>query len=226
MSVNPRKENQKRLKIVKSFFKHIEAPQLLRRTSLTFQLTGGVEALVSQKPAPGEMPPLVKLCKHAATELVDDRVHRLLRSMGAGDDPALDVAAAVTTLLAVAMELEIRNRQFHNYPAKLCRMCVMWFLHGDLRAARSFLSEAVEQLDVGVGLPSQEFAWKQGSETAAAAWMLSGPVKGVLNKLATIMLSNSLEAERRAAQTKKWEGSDLTHIATASRSAISARHLR
>ena len=52
-SVKPRKENQKRLRNVKAFFEHTEAPQTLRRTSLAFQLTGGVEAMVSEIPAAG-----------------------------------------------------------------------------------------------------------------------------------------------------------------------------
>ena len=68
--VKPRKENQKRLGNVLLFFKHPEAPQALRRISLTFQLTGGVEAMVSEMqaircviPAAGKTPPLVRLCR-------------------------------------------------------------------------------------------------------------------------------------------------------------------
>ena len=41
--VKPRKENQKRLKNVHDFFRHPEAGQTLRRTSLALQLTSRVE---------------------------------------------------------------------------------------------------------------------------------------------------------------------------------------
>ena len=48
----------------------------------------------------------------------------------------------------------------------------------------------------------------------------------MLNKLAETMLANSLPAERRHAEVKMWEASKLTHIATASRNAITMRFLR
>ena len=46
-SVIPRKENQKRIKRIHAFFKHEDAQQTLRRASLNFQLTGGVEAMLA-----------------------------------------------------------------------------------------------------------------------------------------------------------------------------------
>ena len=48
----------------------------------------------------------------------------------------------------------------------------------------------------------------------------------MFDKLAEVLLSNSLEAERHHAQVKQWEGSKLTHIATASRNKIARRYLR
>ena len=42
---------------------NVGAMQLCKRTALAFQLTGGVEALVSTKPVPNEEPPIVRLCK-------------------------------------------------------------------------------------------------------------------------------------------------------------------
>ena len=47
----------------------------------------------------------------------------------------------------------------------------------------------------------------------------------MLNKSAEIMLANSLPAERRHAEVQMWEASKLTHIATASRNAITMRFL-
>ena len=81
--VKPRKESQKRLKNVHAFFKHAEADQLLRRTSLSFQLTGGVEALVSTLPKAGEPPPMVRLCRNEATTLVQDRLRKILVGIAA-----------------------------------------------------------------------------------------------------------------------------------------------
>ena len=90
----------------------------------------------------------------------------------------------------------------------------------------AFLCTSPWKLDVGAGLPLHALAWERGSESAACIWLLSHPVQDMIDRLAEIMLANSLEAERRHAQVNKLEGSKLTHIATASRNAISMRFLR
>ena len=46
---NVRQTTQKRLKIIQNFFKNQHAPQLLRRTSLGLQITGGVVAMTCKK---------------------------------------------------------------------------------------------------------------------------------------------------------------------------------
>ena len=51
-----REESRKRVQRVLAFFKHEEATQCLRRTALCFQLTGGVEALVTESKKPNEPP--------------------------------------------------------------------------------------------------------------------------------------------------------------------------
>ena len=70
----PREENRKRMENVHAFFKKEEAWQLLRRVSIGFQLTGGVEALVSRVPAENcsaaTPPPIVRLCRGEADTLV------------------------------------------------------------------------------------------------------------------------------------------------------------
>ena len=58
-----RQENQKRLKIVMKFFNHVEALPLLQRVSLTFQLTGTVDAMVSTSLAADKPPPMVRFCR-------------------------------------------------------------------------------------------------------------------------------------------------------------------
>ena len=75
--VKPRAENKKRLDLVQKFFRHTEAVQLLKRNCLTFQLTGGLEAILSEVPTEGRIPPVVRLSKGEATELLKVRIPRL-----------------------------------------------------------------------------------------------------------------------------------------------------
>ena len=53
--------------------------------------------------------------------------------------------------------------------------------------------------------------------------MSSAPVQECLEQIANELLTNSLDAERRAAQVKRWESANFTHIATASLNNICAR---
>ena len=87
----------------------------------------------------------------------------------------------------------------------------------------TFLHIHEDRLDVGCGLQIHRRAWGSGSEMLATLWLKSAPVQEMLDRLVEILLTNSLEAERRHAQIKKWEGSKLTHISTASRNAIATR---
>ena len=87
----------------------------------------------------------------------------------------------------------------------------------------TFLHIHEDRLDVGCGLQIHRRAWECGSEMLATRWLKSAPVQEMLDRLVEILLTNSLEAERRHAQIKKWEGSKLTHISTASRNAIATR---
>ena len=102
----PRKENQKRINSVINFYGHRESYQTLATGCITFQLTGGIEAVVSEVPkdredkygdeAPDayEPPPLVRLCHGEAEDIINARLQRIIASMAAGDDPQLDVGAA------------------------------------------------------------------------------------------------------------------------------------
>ena len=117
--IQPRKENLKRLTSVQNCFGHSEASQTLRRISLTFQLTGGVEALLSEEPAEGKPPPAVRLCNKAAVNIVHDRLRRIMGSIAAGDDPELDIGGATGTLVATSMELILRLRRYTEYPFAL-----------------------------------------------------------------------------------------------------------
>ena len=91
LKTTAREANQKRLTIVMKFFRHEEALHLLQRVSLSFQLTGKVEAMVSTSPAANKPPPMVRLCRGEAATLVKDQLQRILRSIASSDDPTLDI---------------------------------------------------------------------------------------------------------------------------------------
>ena len=115
VSAVPREENQKRLINVQAFFRHEDAYQLLARTCLAFQLTGGVEALVSTNPAEdcdaSRPPPVIRLLKGEADTIVKLRLQKIIRCIAASDDPALDIGAATGVSLATAMELTVRLKR-------------------------------------------------------------------------------------------------------------------
>ena len=133
--------------------------------------------------------------------------------------------AATGVLLAVSMELSIRMRRFQEYPFALCLLSNKYFPAENIKHISAFPNTSYDRLDVGCGLQVHQRAWECGTESAAILWLLSDPVQAMLDRLVEILLTNSLEAERRHAQIKKWEGSKLTHIATASRNAIVKRYL-
>ena len=179
-STKPRKEGKKRLRLVNACFQHDEASQLLRRTCLTFQLTGGVEALVSEVPQADRPPLMVRLCQGEATTRVRDRLRDILVSIAASDDPSLNIGASVSTLLSVGMELVVRMRQFVGYPAALCRMSKQWFPHGAVNSVHAFLATDPKDLDVGASLQLHTCAWECGSELTAASRLLNKPVQQLL----------------------------------------------
>ena len=150
--VKPRKESQKRMTSVQNFFKHAEAAQTLRRTAISFQLTAGVEALVSEVPKEGQPPPIVRLCKNAAVNIAEDRLRRIVGSMATSDDPDLDIGAATGVLLAVSMELIIRMRRFKEYPFALCLLSNKYFPVEETTHIHLFLHTPRDRLDVGCGL--------------------------------------------------------------------------
>ena len=69
----PRKEGQKRLRKVHEFFGDSACDQALRRASLIFQLTGGVEARMSKNPKVGD-----ETVTPAVVAVVNEEVHRLV----------------------------------------------------------------------------------------------------------------------------------------------------
>lgn len=173
------------------------------------------------------LPPLVvRLCNNAAVQVVHDRMRNIARSLAAYDDPELDIGPATGTLVATSMELILRLARFKDYPFALCLMSNIYLPVEKLNNIRAFLNVVPEQLDIGCGLIIHNRAWEEVDEAAATRWLLSAPVQAMLDRLVEVLLTTSLEVERRHAQIKKWEGSKLVHIANASRNAIATRFLR
>ena len=229
-SVNPREENQKRLNNVHEFFRHGDAYQLLARVCLSFQLTGGVEALVSRVPAEecdaSRPPPVIRLLKGEADTVVKSRLRSIIRHIAASADPALDVGAATGVALATAMELTVRLKRFRGYPAALCKMSKTYFWHESMSNCHAFLNMNPDELDVGTGLQVFKLARRDRTELKAAIWLQSRPLQELFDRLAEMLLANSLSVERKHADCKQWEGSVLSHLGSASRDAIATRYLK
>ena len=151
---------------VLAFFKHSEATQCLRRTALCFQLTGGVEALVTASRKPTEPPIAVRLVKGAADHVVRDRLSRLLGAMPL--DPSLELAAATGAVLATGADLVIRMGQFKEHPSRVVNMSMRWFPESFPTNCSLFLWADAGELDVGFGLVLQRLAW-QGRAAPRAA---------------------------------------------------------
>ena len=212
--IKPRAENQKRLNAVLGFFQHPEAPGTLRRTCLAFQLTGGVEAIVSANPSTGDTPTIVRLARRETTECVEQRCRHIFAHMAG--DPVLERAPAVNVVLTTAMDLALRVQSFLGYPIALIRMSKRWFPATYLRAVHAFLQEPVDRLDVGTGAQLRALAWSHGTELAACAWLVGTSVQNLVDTLCELTFATSLAVERAHSEVKKWEASKLTHIATAS----------
>ena len=221
-TMKPQEENQKRLKLLQGFFSSPEAKQALRRASLVLQLTGGVEALSSAKvKEAGDPPRIVSFVRGEAHKLVDHRLRHLLITMH--KDPLLKPAPALSVLVATSADLILRFNKLKEYPFVLCLMSKRWFRTTYLHAILAFLQEEPDKLDVGVSMQLRDIAYQGRNQAQALNWLQSDPVQEFLNQIADQLLVHSLDAERKAAQTKRWESTKVTHIATASLNNISVR---
>ena len=159
--------------------------------------------------------------KGEAHDLIEQRLRRLFILMS--NDPLLQVGPATSNLLGVAADLILRFNKLLEYPFALCCLCRRWFPTTFLRSIMKFLHADAKRLDVGVGAQLRDIALDQRDESQALAWMSSVPVQEFLELISHELFLHSLEVERRAAQVKQWEGSKVTHIATASCNNICVR---
>ena len=169
--------NVKRLRKVQKFFKDHAGLQALRRASLAFQLTGGVEGFMARK-SRGDVPAVVALVKGEVHQIVIQRLQRIIGALHL--DPHLDLAAALGVLLACASDLLLRLDTYRRFPFKLCLMCRVWSQRQSRtevdpykRACVEFIRADPAILDVGCSLPLQELAVGKGDEMASVRWLTS-----------------------------------------------------
>ena len=141
-------------------------------------------------------------------------------------DGDLDVGAAAGALLGAAVDLIVRFDIFKTYPFQLCYLCRAWFPQTYTTHILRLLQGPPGRLDVGVTLQLYSLAWATGGEMSAIRWFASDPVQEFLQRTCQEALATSLPAERRHAEAKRWETSKVTHIATASRDMMCARHAK
>jgi hypothetical protein len=216
-----REDSQKRVKRVRHFFTKSAAGQALRRASLVLQLTSGVEGFMSAKPKEGSPPTVVAIQQGRAHDILNLRLQHLLEV--AGKDPDLKLGAATGALLATAGDLNARLNAFMKYPYKFVVMCRKWFPMSHKHAITEFLKTAPEGLDAGFSLQLQLKALAENGEIAQRAFLMRRDVQEMLEGAADAFFSNSLEAERAAAEVKRREGRNITLLANVSRDLLCRR---
>ena len=86
------------------------------------------------------------------------------------EDPGLDVAAAVTAILATVCDLELRLAQYEGYPCALWKLTRKLNPRGWPSDCLTFLPAPSHQLDVGLSLALQKLAMVAGSEAGGCAF--------------------------------------------------------
>ena len=147
--------------------------------------------------------------------IINEKLQYLLENLC--NDPYLDQLAAVTALLATAVDLLARLDVYLNNIYGFARMCKRWFPMTHQHYITLFLAEADDNLDVGFSLPLQKIALARGDEHQQREFMLSDEVQSLLEDAANSLFSHSLSAERMAASVKKREGRHISLLGNVSR---------
>ena len=138
-------------------------------------------------------------------------------------DPDLDLGPAISSTLAIYFDLVLRFNQYRGWPCAVCMLARKYNPVGYLIAIMDFVAVPQEKLDVGIGLPLQLRSLEEGSETAAIRFLSSDSVQEVVVGIVIAGTGTSLDVERKHAWSKRFEGSRLTHVGTASRNQMLAR---
>ena len=219
-----RERTVKRVSKVLAFLAKGDTPQYLRRTSLALQLPA--HALnISGQLRDEEEPLLVRLAKGVVGAAVCKDLHRLLHRLHL--DPDLDQGAAVAVLLAEAMDLCLRFRQYSAWPFAAWSLCSKYNPSGYMPACMDFLEIPEESFDVGFALQLRHVADQAGATHAKRLqYLLSPQVQQALASAFQASSASSLPVERAFAETKRSEAPRLCHVATAGRNQILRQYLR
>ena len=144
-TTKPLEKTSKRLRSVFAFLSLPSTPQYLRRTSLVLGMLDHTHRLCADLHKPGE-PLLVRLAKGEVMDAWDKDLSVLLRRLRL--DPDLDVAALVTLVLLVSIDVHLRFGQYQAYPYKCWELCRSYNEHWR-RSCMEFLCVPDEQLDAG-----------------------------------------------------------------------------
>ena len=218
----PRPENQRRLKAVHGFLADNRARQYLRRCSLRLRLTAVATSIMGQTATKHPLPLLVWLARRE----VQDEVAVKLRSIicALHEDTMLDVAAAITALLATVCDLELKFAQYEDYPSALWKLTRRFNPNGWPSECLTFAQTPMHRLDVGLSLPLQKLALEAGSEADAVRFLSEERVQEALELFLCSAVATTLEVERRHAQVKRCnEARKVMHVAAASRNAMLRR---
>jgi hypothetical protein len=93
-------------------------------------------------------------------------------------------------------------------------MCSAWNEHHGM-ACLEFLHAKEEDLDVGFGVPLQQEALHQRTETQALRWLQSPRLQDMLKQVWRGSSATNLPVERKHVETKRNEKSRLCHLAAA-----------
>ena len=219
-TVQPRKDNQKRLKSFKTFYNSPEHVQKLRVACLSLQLTGYATSLTAQKTTleNGREPALVRLGKGEVQLKTCAHLSSLVQKLNT--DPNLDIGRALWSLMVTEATLLIRFSWYSDYPTKLWEICKMYNI-GYLIAIEAFLWLPAERLDVGYGIQLQAKALGQGSHALACAYLQTECVQAEIIGILQKGEGTSLDVEREHQVAKHaTEGVAVKGAAACSRNTI------
>jgi len=208
----PRKDNAKRLRIVKRWLRQPDTAQYLRRTVLSMRGTEVLHAMSARTVdrGSGKPPMVVRFAQGAARQAVDAEVKAVVALFPL--DPDLDQGAAFTAVTLTALDLLDRFARYEMWPYKGLLLCKTFNPHFH-RACGDLLAEVAGKLDVGFGLALRDEAAKRGDDNAALNWLQSPGVQGVLEETGYSASATNLPGEREVATLKKRERSKLSHLA-------------
>ena len=161
---------------------------------------------------------MVRLSKGEVVGAWEEDLSGVLRRLRL--DPTLDVAACVTLLLLVSMDVVLRFGMYEQYPFKCFELSRAYNEHWRVKCM-DFLQVPDEHLDVGFSLRLKQLALAAGAtEGEQLAYLMSESVQEALKTTFATAAVSSLPVERAFAETKRQEAPRLCSVATASRNQL------